>query len=110
MTSPRVARGRRTEVKAAEYLRDNGFIFAEHRPASLPGSDIFGIPGVDIEIKATESNALISGLRQSIKRAPDAELNICIYRPRGMGETAVGDWIVSMTFAQFVQLMKGYGL
>ena len=74
------------------------------------GSDIFGIPGVDIEIKATESNALISGLRQSIKRAPDAELNICVYRPRGMGETAVGDWIVSMTFAQFVQLMKGYGL
>lgn len=109
MTSPRVARGRRTEAAVAAYLAEHGWPHAERVPASLPGSDITGTPDVAIEVKARSDFHPRAWLAQAAKCA-DGRLPLAVVRCNGQGESA-GEYLAMVTFADLVGLMldAGYG-
>lgn len=102
MASARVQRGRQTEEMVAQYLRESGLVHAERRPASLPGSDIMGLPGVDIEVKATRDFSPTAWLAQQRARAKDDDLSVVIYRPNGYGPDKIHLWPAIMSFGGFV--------
>ena len=52
MTDARKRRGRQSEHVVADYLRRNGFDFAEAVGAGRSGTDVTGTPGIDWEVKA----------------------------------------------------------
>jgi hypothetical protein len=126
VTNHRITRGRRTQTVVADYLRAHSFPGVTTPAASEGGSDVRGIVRdkrgwvnldgsrivtgtADIEIKATDQLALIAGLRQSQRRAPDAAMHVSIYRPRGVGETNVEQFVVLMTLGEAVQLWADAG-
>lgn len=110
MTTRR-ARGRATEETVAEYLRGNGFPQAERRPASLPGSDVMGTPGIDWEVKARRSLDLLGLMRQLGRRAEEGQVPVGVVRPDGAGPTSVHRWPVVMPLEVAVRLLRaaGYG-
>jgi hypothetical protein len=110
MATARTTRGRRTEEAVAEFLRQNGWPFAERNPASLPGRDVKGVPGVAIECKARRQFDPKAWSKQAARNA-EGDLPAVVMRPDGMGETTVEAWPVFLTLAQFVELLHeaGYG-
>lgn len=109
MTSPRVARARRTEAAVAAAMRLNGWPHAERVPASLPGADITGAPDVAIEVKARSDFNPRQWLRQAEANA-DGRLPICVVRCNGQGEAA-GDYLAMVRFRDLLPLLvaAGYG-
>jgi hypothetical protein len=106
VASARVQRGRQSEEIVAERLRQSGLLYAERRPASLPGSDITGIPGVDIEVKATKDWSPTTWLAQQRKRASSDVLRVVVYRPQGYGADKVDLWPAVMSLGDW---LKTYG-
>lgn len=102
MASGRVTRGRQTEEMVARFLREAGLQYAERRPASLPGSDVMGLPGVDIEVKARNDWTPTTWLAQQRKRTNDDDLRLVVYRPDGYGEAKIRLWPVVMSFGDFI--------
>lgn len=108
MASSRVQRGRRTEECVAAFLRDNGFPHAERIPAGLSGSDILGVVGADIEVKARADFDPGAWLRQAETRSPD-DLSVCVVRLKGQGEDA-GRYLAFVRLAELVHLMRDAGM
>jgi hypothetical protein len=104
-------RGYRTQRVAAEHLAANGFPHAEPVGAGRAGSDIVGLPGIDIEVKARRGLNIKALMDQLDERAQDGLLGIGLIRPDGMGETTVGKWPVVMCFDDAIALLRaaGYG-
>jgi len=107
MATARVRRGRKTQAIVAARLQDL-FPGCEPVPASLPGRDILGTPGVAIEVKARRDLVLPGWLRQAAKNA-GTDLPVLIHRPDGFGEQSVGDWPVTMRLADWEKLMERGG-
>src|SRR4051812_5783856 len=95
MTDARVSRGRKTQELLAEWFRSHGWKDAKARPASLPGVDIYDMPGLAPEVKATAGQDFTGALRQAKANAKDDELPFVIYRPRGYGPEKIGMWVVA---------------
>lgn len=108
MATARQARGRKTEDIAASHLAANGWPHAERRPASLPGTDVTGVPGLAIEVKARRSLNLTGWLKQAAGREG---LPLLIVRPDGYGPERVGQWAAVMRFDDMISLLRqaGYG-
>lgn len=107
MVSARVARGRKTQELAAEYLRDI-YPNAEAVSASLPGKDIKNTPGVSIEIKATSQADITGALRQAVRNSEGDEIALVVYRPKGYGPERIDEWVVAMPFAYAHRLLDWY--
>lgn len=110
MTSAhRRARARATQKIAAEYCAGHGFPAAESSAASLPGTDILGMPGVDVEVKAARDGDRLAALRQSHKRPGD--FHLVVERPDGYGPERVSEWPCALTFGEALRLLRlaGYG-
>ena len=52
MTQARKRRGMRTQALVAQHLAANGWPYAESTGAGRSGSDVTGVPGLAIEVKA----------------------------------------------------------
>jgi hypothetical protein len=104
-------RGYRTQSLEAEYLRDNGFPYAESTGAGRAGTDITGTPGIDWEIGARRGFPVIEKMRQLDERAQDGKLGIVILRPDGMGEKSIDLWPFIVCQADGIALLRaaGYG-
>lgn len=111
MSRARVTRGRQTEEALAAYLRDHGWPHAERRAASLPGSDVLGLPGVDVEVKATADVPLLAALRQVEARRVTGSLPLVVWRPNGYGPSRIDEWVVALQLRDAVGLLvdAGYG-
>lgn len=106
----RKARGRQTEHIGADYLKVNGWPFAEPVGSSAPGCDITGTPGVGWEFKARRDLDLTGWLRQAVGNAQAKELvPILVFRPNGYGPASVGNWPAITTFAWQCQLLRAAG-
>lgn len=105
MASHRVSRGRESQVWLAEHFREAGWVNAESRAASLPGTDVLGMPGWAPEVKATEKENLTGALRQAAKNS-GGDIPFVVYRPRGYGREKIGQWIVALDLSVFTELMK----
>lgn len=108
MASSRVQRGRQTEELVAQYLREHGWVNAERVPASLPGADITGTPGLSIEVKARRGLDIPAWLKQASSRPG---LPILIHRPDGFGPERLNIWPMTLPLDIGVELLKaaGYG-
>ena len=110
MTSNRVRRGRKSQEIVAEWFRLHGAPQAKSRPASLPGTDVYDVPGLAIEVKSTRDLDLTGALRQSVKNAQPNEYPIVVYRPAGYGPERISDWPVVMHMSSFIRLARRAGL
>jgi hypothetical protein len=105
----RKARGMRTQKVVAESFKAHGWPHAETAGAGRPGTDVLGIPGVDIEVKARRGFNVLSAMKQARERADDGVLCIAVVRPDGMGEASTDSWPVIMRLEDAQRLMKAGG-
>jgi hypothetical protein len=110
MANARVQRGRDTEAMAAGWFREHGWPHAERRPASLPGTDITGMPGLAPEVKARRDFSLTGWLKQAVKRRSEG-FPFVVVRPDGYGAARIADWAVIMRLDDATALLRqaGYG-
>ena len=106
MANARVSRGRKSQELLAEWFRKHGWLGAQSRPASLPGTDVYGMPGWAPEVKATAKQDLTGALRQARANAPEGHVPFVIYRPHGYGPEKIGQWIVAFSLEDATQLMR----
>lgn len=110
MANARVSRGRKTQQLLADWFRSHGWVGAESRPASLPGTDIYGMPGLAPEVKATAAQDFTGALRQA-KANAKGDLPFVIYRPKGYGPEKISQWLVVFSLedaTNLLQLSKEY--
>jgi hypothetical protein len=111
VSQARKHRGYRSQRVVAERFADNGFPHAEPVGAGRAGSDIVGLVGIDVEVKARRDLNLVGLMKQLDARAEDGVLGIGVVRPDGMGETTVGMWPAVMCLDDLIALLRaaGYG-
>lgn len=110
MTSPhRKRRGAETQRTVAAYFAGNGWPYCTDAGAGRSGSDLLGVPGLAVEVKARRDFRLLEWLRQAKKGA--AGVPLVIHRPDGMGPATVADWPVTLRLEDAVRLIRaaGYG-
>ena len=93
----------------AEYLKEQGWQHALPVGAGRDGSDVTGIPNLDIEIKA-RTNLDLSGLmRQLSERKKSTGLGVGVLRLNGQGEKSVEQFVAVLTLADLAYLLKASG-
>jgi len=110
MTSQhRKHRGYKTQDIVAQYLKQNGWLFAESTGAGRQGSDITGTPAIDWEIKARANFDPIGAMKQSMSRVKEGVIPIAVLRPNGLGEASVEKFACVVPLSVMVQLLKEAG-
>jgi hypothetical protein len=111
VSQSRKHRGYRTQRVVAERFAANGFPHAEPVGAGRAGTDIVGLVGIDVEVKARRGLNIKALMDQLDERAQDGVLGIGVLRPDGMGEVNVGKWPVVMCLDDAIALLRaaGYG-
>jgi hypothetical protein len=104
-------RGRETEKLVAQYLVAHGFEGAHVTSMAASGSDILGIEGLDVEVKARAGFSPLAAMQQLRARAKETGLGVAILRCNGQGEASIDDWVGVVRLADLVYLLKasGYG-
>jgi hypothetical protein len=94
MPTPRQARGRRTQVVIAAWLRDHGWRGVRSPVGAETGQDIKGWTGDhSIEVKARADFDPLAWLKQAKKNAKPDQRPVAIIRCNGQGEDA-GEYLV----------------
>ena len=111
MTQHRRRRGRETEMLVAKYFIDNGWLSAHVGSASASGSDIRGIPGLDVEVKARKNFSPSETVKQLENRSNETGMGVAVMRLLGQGEMSVPNFLCFLRFDDLVYLLKasGYG-
>lgn len=112
MSQSRKHRGYRSQKVVAEWFRTHGWGWAESTGAGRSGSDVTGVPGLLVEVKARRGFNPLAWLRQTIAEAEThAGLPFVVFRCDGQGEANVGEWGVLLTLADMTELLReaGYG-
>jgi len=104
-------RGRESEKLVAQYLVSHGFETAHVTSMAASGSDILGIEGLDIEVKARRGFNPSAAMAQLRARSKEKGLGVAVMRLDGQGEAALDDWVGVIRLADLVYLLKasGYG-
>ena len=104
-------RGYASQRILAEYLVANGWDNALPVGAGRDGSDITGVPGLDIEVKARTKLDLSGLMRQLKDRKLNTGMGVGVLRLNGQGEAAIQDWVAVLRLEDLVYLLKasGYG-
>jgi len=104
-------RGYASQRLVADYLKANGFPYAESTGAGRTGTDITGTVGLDWEVKARRNLNLVELVRQMTNRAAQDDLRLGVVRPDGMGPACVHDWPAVLPLSDLVDLLRqaGYG-
>lgn len=113
----RKQRAHDTETVAARWFAGNGWPHAEPVGAGRAGTDVTGMPGLLVEVKARRSFRPVEWLKQHAKPAivggafHPPLVPFVIWRPDGMGPAAIGSWGVMMRLDDFTALLReaGYG-
>ena len=108
-TAHRRQRGWETQRAVANFFVVHGWPYATDAGAGRPGSDILGVPGVAIEVKARRDFRPLEWVKQAGKAG--GGLPVCVHRPDGMGPATVASWPVTMRLEDLITLLKraGYG-
>ena len=75
------------------------------------GSDITGMPGIDIEVKARRGFDPLAAMRQQADRAALGDLAFAVLRMDGQGPAVIGSWPVIIRLDTLTELLRaaGYG-
>jgi len=109
MSQSRKHRGYATQRIVADYLREQGWQHALPVGAGRDGSDITGIEGLDIEIKARTNLDLPALMRQLEERRKHTGLGVGVLRLNGQGEKSVQQFVAVLTLADLTYLLKSSG-
>lgn len=96
----------------AEWFAEHGWPWAESTGAGRSGSDVTGVPGLHVEVKARRAFSPLAWLRQTGKEAETHHgLPFVVFRCDGQGEGDVGQWGVLLRLDTFTNLLgeAGYG-
>lgn len=101
-------RGNATQTHVARWFAAHGWPFAESTGAGRTGSDITGVPGLAIEVKARRGFSPLAWIRQA---SASKGLPFVVFRCDGQGPASVGEWPVLLTLAELTQLLQlaGFG-
>lgn len=104
-------RGYQSQKLVAQYLAKNGFPYAEPAGAGRPGTDVTGVVGFDIEVKARRGFPVAEAMRQMAQRYKQGDISIAILRMDGQGPATVDQWPAILTLGALVELLReaGYG-
>jgi hypothetical protein len=104
----RVQRGHATETAVAQWFAANGWPYAEPVGAGRGGSDVTGMPGLLVEVKARRDLNLTGWLKQHALAAVPA---FVVHRPDGYGPERIASWPVTMRLDDFTSLLHlaGFG-
>jgi hypothetical protein len=109
MTSSRVQRGYQSQRFVAEYFRKNGWPYAEPAGSGRSGTDITGVIGLDIEVKARRGIKISEAMKQLRERYKEGVLPVAILRLDGQGETHIDEWPAIVPLRIFIDLLKAAG-
>lgn len=109
MSQHRKHRGMESQRVVADYLREAGWPYAEPAGAGRPGTDVLGLIGVDIEVKARRELDLTGTIRQQAQRAQEGVIPVAVIRPDGYGPARIADWPAVMPLSVMVQLLRQAG-
>lgn len=102
------AKGTKAESAVVQYLRDNGFPYAER--LALQGNkdrgDVTGIPGVVIEVKDHVRTELAEWLKELEEEMGNAKTSLGGVWHKKRGTTDPGRWYVTMDGEAFVALLQ----
>jgi hypothetical protein len=103
-------RGYESQRIVADYLRANGWPYAESAGAGRTGSDITGTLGLDWEIKARRALNLTALLQQLAAR-DEGLTGVGVVRVDGTGPATVHQWPAVLPLASLITLLRaaGYG-
>jgi hypothetical protein len=104
-------RGYRSQTVVARWYAARGWPYAESTGAGRSGSDVTGVPGLHVEVKARRAFSPMAWLRQAKAEAKEGGVPFVVFRPDGMGEANVGEWGVLMRLDDHTELLRqaGYG-
>ena len=102
-------RGYASQKIVADYLAANGFPYAESTGAGRSGTDVTGVVGHDIEVKARRGFNPAAAMKQQAERAAFGVIAWAVLRLDGQGPATIGDWPVILRFEQFIELIRDAG-
>ena len=102
-------RGYTTQRIVADYLAAHGFPYAESTGAGRSGSDVTGVPGLDIEVKARRGFNPAAAMKQQAERAEPTLLPFAVLRLDGQGPAVIEDWPVVIRLGAFVNVLRDAG-
>ena len=110
MSQHRKHRGYESQRIVADYLRVNGWPYAEPTGAGRQGSDVIGVLDIDVEVKARRGFDPLAAMRQQAER-PGEALPFAVLRMDGQGEKSITEWPVVVRLETFIYLLRaaGYG-
>ena len=106
-------KGTSAESAVVAYLREHGFPQAERRALSgtLDKGDVAGVLGNVIEVKNCATTTLGTWVDETEIETINAgaRYGVCWHKRRG--RSSPGDWFVTMTGRQYVEILRalGYG-
>lgn len=114
MTNKSKAKGTAAETAVVHYLQENGFPYAERRAlaGSLDRGDVTGVPGVVIEVKSCARMELATWVDEAEAEALNgiaansSQRDIAAVWHKRRGKGSPGEWYVTMTGEQFVELIR----
>jgi len=109
VSSSRVQRGYQSQRLVAEYFKSNGWPYAEPAGSGRSGTDITGVIGVDVEVKARRGIKVAEAMKQLRERYKDGVLPVAILRLDGQGEAHIADWPAIVPLHVFIHLLKAAG-
>jgi hypothetical protein len=113
MANPSGAKGYRGEFPIVEYLKRRGFKYAYRlkQQGVQDKGDVGHIEDVVIEVKNVAKYALAEWMKELAyeKRNARAVTGAVVMKPKGIGDTRVGDWWAVLTLEDYVGLLIGAG-
>ena len=102
----RKRRGRQTELVLAEYLRQ-WWPYATATGSGSQGTDILGVTGYDVEVKARRGLDAPGLLRQLRLRRRAGVIGVGVVRLINQGPADVGSWCVLLRLDDFITIARG---
>ena len=109
VTSSRVQRGYQSQRIVAEYFKNNGWPYAQPAGSGRSGTDVTGVLGVDIEVKARRGIKVAEAMKQLRDRYQEGVLPVAILRLDGQGESHIADWPAIVPLHVLLDLLKAAG-
>jgi hypothetical protein len=109
VTSSRIARGYESQRIVAEFFRENGFPYAQPAGSGRTGTDITGVIGVDVEVKARRGIQVSAAMKQLRDRQQDGLLPVAVLRLDGQGPSHIDDWPAIVPLSVLLDLLKAAG-
>jgi len=112
----RKQRGSETQSAVALWFKAHGWPYAESTGAGRNGTDVTGMLGLLVEVKARRDLNLTTWLKQhALNGIPNGtrppRIPFVCHRPDGYGPARIAEWPVTMRLDDFTALLHeaGYG-